>query len=111
MTRNEAASRSANDAQIAALEKGEDRAPCFDACEQAALIFTRQLVADRKASPAALAALRGHLSDREVVELTLMAGFYCMLAGLTETLAVENDPPIGAALVRGIEARVKAKQR
>ncbi|MDX2157996.1 MAG: carboxymuconolactone decarboxylase family protein [Hyphomicrobiaceae bacterium] len=98
------------EAQIAALEQGDDRAACFDACEQAALVFTRQLVAGRKASPAALAALRVHLSDREVVELTLMAGFYCMLAGLTETLAVENDPPIGSSLVRGIEARVKAKR-
>jgi hypothetical protein len=39
-----------------------------------------------------------------------MAGFYQMLARLTETLEVENDPPRGEALVRGIEARVKAKK-
>jgi alkylhydroperoxidase family enzyme len=100
----------ATDAQIAALAAGRDRDPSFDAKEQAALVFTRELVAARKASPAALTALRAHLSDREIVELTLMAGFYCMLAGLTETLGVENDPPIGSALVRGIEARVKAKR-
>ncbi|MEZ5857296.1 MAG: carboxymuconolactone decarboxylase family protein [Hyphomicrobiaceae bacterium] len=91
-----------NQAQIDALEKGEDRAACFDATEKAALVFTRELIANGKASPQALAALRGHLSDREVVELILMAGFYTMLARLTETLDVENDPPIGAALVRGI---------
>jgi hypothetical protein len=39
-----------------------------------------------------------------------MAGFYTMLARLTETLGVENDPPMGSALVKGIEARVKAKK-
>ena len=39
-----------------------------------------------------------------------MAGFYVMLARLTETLEVENEAPIGAALVRNIEARVKAKR-
>lgn len=99
----------ATEAQIAALEAGDDRAACFDACEQAALVLTRELVAKDKGSPAALTELRRHVSDRVVVELILMTGFYTMLARLTETLAVENDPPIGAALVRGIEARVKAK--
>ena len=95
--------------QIDALEKGDDRAACFDATEQAALVFTRELVAKGKASPAALTELRRHVSDRVVVEIILMAGFYTMLARLTETLEVENDPPMGSALVRGIEARVKAK--
>ena len=100
----------ASQAQIDALEKGHDHAACFDPTEQAALVFTRELVAKGKASPAALSGLREHLSDRVVVELILMAGFYVMLARLTETLQVENEPPIGAALVRGIEARVKAKK-
>ncbi|MFV0298707.1 MAG: carboxymuconolactone decarboxylase family protein [Hyphomicrobiaceae bacterium] len=99
----------ATDAQIAALERGEDRAACFDATEQAALVFTRELATTRKASPEALAALRKHLSDREIVELILMSGFYSMLAGLTETLEIENDPPVGSALVRNIEDRLKAK--
>jgi len=99
----------ATESQIAALEKGEDRAACFDACEQAALVLTRELVTKGKGSPTALAELRRHISDRVVVELILMTGFYTMLARLTETLEVENDPPMGSALVRGIEARVKAK--
>ena len=100
----------ATQAQIDALEKGQDHAACFDATEQAALVFTRELVAKGKASREATAALRKHVSDRVVVELILMAGFYVMLARLTETLEVENEPPIGAALVRNIEARVKAKK-
>lgn len=96
--------------QIEALAKGEDRAPCFDALEQAALVFTRELVVDGRASEAALAALRTHVPDRQVVELIIMTGFYVMLARLTETLGVENDPPMGEALVRQIEARVAAKR-
>ncbi|MBS0243520.1 MAG: carboxymuconolactone decarboxylase family protein [Proteobacteria bacterium] len=97
------------DAQIKALEAGNDRAPCFDATQQAALVFTGEMIAKGKASPEALAALRKHLSEREVVELIVMAGFYTMLARFTETLGIENEPPIGKALVRGIEARVKGK--
>lgn len=101
----------ATEQQIAALEAGEDHHASFDALQRSALVFTRELVANGKASPAALAELRKHLPDRQVVELILMAGFYTMLARLTETLEVENDPPIGSALVRGIEARVKSKQK
>jgi alkylhydroperoxidase family enzyme len=97
-------------AQIDALEAGNDAADCFDARERAALRFTREVVADAKASEAALRAARAHLSDREIVELILMAGFYIMLARLTETLGVETDAPIGSALVRGIEARVAARK-
>lgn len=100
----------ATQAQIDALEEGEDRARCFDETEQASLVFTRELVSRGKASREALAELRKHLSERAVVELIIMAGFYTMLAGLTETLEIENDPPMGEALVRDIEARVKAKK-
>ena len=97
-------------AQIDALAKGDDKAGCFSALEKAALTFTREVVVDAKASAAALSELRKHLSEREVVELILMSGFYITLARLTETLGVENDPPMGSALIRGIEKRVSAKK-
>lgn len=97
-------------AQIDALERGDDGAACFDAQEQAALRFTREAVTRNAASEAALANAREHLSDREVVELILMIGFYTMLARLTETLGVEQDPPLGSALIRGIEKRVTARK-
>lgn len=97
----------ASDAQIAALRAKDDGAPCFSPAEQAALRFTREVVLDVRASEAALVAARAHLGEREIVELIVLAGFYTMLARLTETLAVENDPPMGSRLVRGIEARVK----
>lgn len=100
----------ASTAQTNALDRGDEGAACFSATEQAALLFTRELVTRGKGSPAALTAVRKHLSEREVVELILMTGFYVMLARLTETLGVENDPPMGSALVKGIEARVAAKK-
>ena len=100
----------ATQAQVDALAKGDDKAACFSALEKAALGFTREVVVDAKASEAALAEVRKHLSEREVVELILMAGFYITLARLTETLGVENDPPMGSALIRGIEKRVAAKK-
>jgi alkylhydroperoxidase family enzyme len=96
--------------QIAALKSGDDAAACFNAREKAALRFTREVVVDVGASPAALAELRKHLTERETVELILMSGFYITLARLTETLGIENDPPIGSALIRGIESRVAASK-
>lgn len=94
--------------QIDALAKGDDKAACFSALEKAALRFTREVVVDARASEAALDDLRKHVSDREVVELIIMSGFYITLARLTESLGVENDPPMGSALIRGIEKRVQA---
>jgi alkylhydroperoxidase family enzyme len=97
-------------AQIDALAKGDDGASAFDARERAALRFTREVVLDVRASDAALAEVARHLPEREMVELILMAGFYTMLARLTETLGVEVDPPMGSALVKGIEKRVAARK-
>jgi alkylhydroperoxidase family enzyme len=99
-----------SDAQIAALGKGEDGAACFDAREKSALRFTREVVVDVRASDAALAGVRKHLSNREIVELILMAGFYTTLARLTETLGVETEAPMGSALIRQIEKRVAANK-
>jgi alkylhydroperoxidase family enzyme len=100
----------ATEAQIAALENDDDEAACFDAREKAALRFTREVVVDVRASEATVAEARKHLSDRELVELILMTGFYIMLARLTETLGIETEAPMGSALVRNIEKRVAANR-
>jgi alkylhydroperoxidase family enzyme len=99
-----------SEGQIAALEQDDDEATCFDAREKAALRFTREVVVEVRASEASLAEARKHLSEREIVELILMCGFYIMLARLTESLGVESEAPIGSALVREIENRVAAKR-
>ena len=94
--------------QIDALAESDDAAACFTGREKAALQFTRAVVLDAAGSQAQLTAVQADLSEREIVELIVMAGFYAMLARLTEALGVEIDPPLGSALVRGIEQRVAA---
>jgi alkylhydroperoxidase family enzyme len=93
-------------AQIDALKAGDDQAACFSDAEKAVLRLAREVVVDVRASEEALTGARRFLSDREIVELILVAGFYIMLARLTETLDIPNDPPIGDKLVSQIEARV-----
>ena len=97
--------------QIDALQLGDDQAACFSDAQKAALLFAREVVVDVGASEASLTEARKYLSEREVVELILVAGFYIMLARLTETLDIPNDPPIGDKLVSQIEARVAAKKK
>jgi alkylhydroperoxidase family enzyme len=97
-------------AQVDALKAGDDQAAGFSDAEKAALRFTREVVVDVGASEAALAEVRKYLSEREIVELILVAGFYIMLARLTETLDIPNDVAIGNLLVGDISARVAAKK-
>jgi alkylhydroperoxidase family enzyme len=98
-------------AQVDALRAGDDQAACFSAAEKAVLRFTREVVVDVGASNEALAEAKKHLSDRAIVEVILVAGFYIMLARLTETLDIPNDPPMGDKLVRQIEARVAGNKK
>ena len=97
--------------QVDALKLGDDQAPCFTDAQKAALRFTREVVVDVGASEASLGEARKHLSEREIVELILVAGFYIMLARLTETLDIPNDPPIGDKLVSQIASRVASKKK
>jgi alkylhydroperoxidase family enzyme len=95
----------ASQAQIAALTAGKLDDPSFDAREQTVLRFTRELALGTAASPEALAALRAHCSEREIVELTIMVGYYLMLARVTETLGVEEDPPAGVAIIERLRRK------
>ncbi|MEM8972103.1 MAG: carboxymuconolactone decarboxylase family protein [Pseudomonadota bacterium] len=97
--------------QIDAIERGDDDAACFNDLEKFALKLTREVVVDVRASQETLEAARRHLSEREVVELILMAGYYIMLARVTETLGVEEDPPIGGAVVDNVKEWVAKKSR
>jgi alkylhydroperoxidase family enzyme len=92
----------ATDAQVAALERGDADAACFDAVERAVLHFTTEVLRDVRASDATFATLARHLSPREIVELILTAGYYMMVARLLETTAVDLDPPAGTAVVDAI---------
>ncbi|WP_420992760.1 carboxymuconolactone decarboxylase family protein [Cupriavidus sp. 30B13] len=60
------------------------------------LRFVDECVHRVKVSDPTLAALRQHMSDQEVAELTLLVGHYMMTARFLETLGVElDDHPTG----------------
>jgi len=88
----------ANDEQIAALERGEIDAACFDATERLVLVATEELVRGVRTSDETFKALAARFSSREIVELIFAVGFYAMLARLMETAAIDLDPPAGAAV-------------
>jgi AhpD family alkylhydroperoxidase len=69
-----------------------DEPGVFDAKETAVLAATAELLRGHKVSEPVLAALREACTDREVVELVTLAGYYAMLAGFLNGLDVDIDP-------------------
>jgi AhpD family alkylhydroperoxidase len=85
--------------QIAALERGDPAADCFDAEERAVLRFTAEVVRDVGCAQPTFDAVAKSLSPREIVELLLAIGYYMMVARLMETLRIDLDPPAGTRIV------------
>ena len=81
------------DDDIAALERGDAEAPCFDERDRAILRLTDELLVTPRASDAILAAMRTHFSDRELCEAVLTIGFYMMVARFLETTGVDLETP------------------
>ena len=84
--------------QIAALEELRFDDGVFDARRKAMLVLVREVMRKVKASEAAVNAAKAHFSDQEIVEIIFTAGFYMMVARLTETTRVEIDGPQGVAV-------------
>jgi AhpD family alkylhydroperoxidase len=83
--------------QVRAVAAGEDEQ--LGPRERAVVRFTREVADDVGASAATLEALREHLSDREVVELLLVAGHYMGIARLARTTGLDIDAAAGLAVV------------
>ena len=86
--------------QVAALERDDAKADCFSAAERAVLLFTTEVVRDARAGDEALAAVREHLSAREIVELLMVIGNYMMVARVMATAGLEIDEPAGPDALR-----------
>jgi len=85
--------------QIAAVHRGEIDAPeALSELDRAVLAFTAEVVEGPRVSDPTFAAVRAHLSPREIVELLLTIGEYLMLARVMTTLELEIDEPAGAGL-------------
>lgn len=82
-------------ARIEAIERLELGSDHFSERERALLAFGRQVVEDVRADAAAFAALKRHLSDREIVEAILTLGFYMTMARLTEATETDLDAAEG----------------
>jgi alkylhydroperoxidase family enzyme len=91
-----------DDAKVAALERDETDAACFDEVERLVLRFTTEVVRDVRASDATFAALAGRFDARQVVEILLTIGYYMMIARLLESTAVDIDPPAGGRIIDSI---------
>ena len=91
-----------SEAQMAAIERGDLEADCFDARERAALRAGAELLVAPKLFDATFAELEKHFPPREIVELLVTVGYYMMVARLLESTAVDIDPPAGTAVVDSI---------
>ncbi|MCC6849690.1 MAG: carboxymuconolactone decarboxylase family protein [Deltaproteobacteria bacterium] len=80
-----------SDEEIAALERDDAAAPCFDERDRVVLRLTDELLAGPRASDGTLSAMRGHFSDRELCEAVLTIGFYMMVARFLETTGVDLE--------------------
>ena len=92
----------AGEDQVAAVRRGELDAPCFDDDDRLVLAFAEELLADDGASEGTVAAARERLSPREILELILAVGYYRMLAGVMNSVAIDLDEPMGQGLVDSI---------
>jgi len=91
--------------QVAAIERGEIEADCLDDTERLVLRFATEIVEDHGASESTVAAATERFSPREIVELTLAAGWYQAIAGLMNTVAIDLDPAAGADVLESARRR------
>jgi alkylhydroperoxidase family enzyme len=95
----------ATDAQIAALERADFEADCFDETERLVLRFNAETLQGAKVSDECFAAMKERFSAREIVELILTLGYYSMLARLTEVTETDLDAPAGVRLLETMAGR------
>jgi alkylhydroperoxidase family enzyme len=92
----------ATQAQIAAIERGDVEASCFDDAERVGLRFATEVLRDVRASDATFAAAAAAFSPREIVELILTVGYYMTVARILETTDVDLDAPAGTKVTDAI---------
>ncbi len=80
-----------SDGQIAAIKHGGQHPEMLAPTQQAVMDFAEALVKTVRPSDAQLADIRKHLSDTQVMDLTLLVGLYMMVSRFLETTGVELD--------------------
>ena len=77
-------------AQIEAVEKPLDEFP-WAPRQGAILAATDELHSSRRIGDSTFESLRAHLSESDLVELCMLVGHYEMIAGLINSLGIEED--------------------
>lgn len=97
-----AAMTGVSDAQVAALERDEPGAACFDPVDALVLRATDEIVRDCGPADATFAELEAHFSPREIVELVLAVGFYMVMARLMVSTRIDVDEAAGGRILSAI---------
>ena len=100
-----------NDAQIAALERGEAPADLFADRERTAFAFADEVLHSSHSTEDTFAMVRKLFSPREVVELLLLIGYFRMISGLMTTLGVEVEAPFGAKILDQVQDAACSEDR
>jgi len=95
----------ASDEEIAALERDDIEADCFDDKARAVLRFASEVNRSIGASQEAFDAAAAHLSHREIVELIIAVGFYTMMAMIMESTGIDLDEPMGDTVLAAARDR------
>ncbi len=91
-----------SDSQIRSV--GTPQSALFDPKEIAILNFAGEVTTQSRASDATYAAAAAFLNEEEIVELTMVTGFYNMVSRILNTLEVDVDPPAAANIAAlGVE--------
>jgi 4-carboxymuconolactone decarboxylase len=75
-----------------AITKVDFNATCFDARERALLNFVRRTVVDVDVDDATWEGARAAFSEREIVELLLVSGFYRTMCTIMRTARLPIEP-------------------
>jgi alkylhydroperoxidase family enzyme len=80
-----------SDSQIRAV--AEPNVALFDAPQMAVLAYAGELTSESRVSDATFAAVAAFLNAEEIVELTMVTGFYNMVSRMLNALRVDIDAP------------------
>lgn len=80
-----------SDAQIAAVRAGGRHPDVLSPAQQSVLDLADEVITKVRAGDVALAEVRRHLTDDQVVDLIMVTGLYMMVSRLLETTGVERD--------------------
>ncbi|HTJ65676.1 MAG TPA: carboxymuconolactone decarboxylase family protein [Alphaproteobacteria bacterium] len=80
-----------NEGQIEAIRHGGEHPGVLNETQQAILNFTDDVVKNVRAGDSTLDSVRKLLSDKQVLDLTLLIGLYMMVSRFLETAGVDLD--------------------